>query len=43
MVMIAYAFLQHQRLRQAKREKRIDHGPQQPTVSALRRAVIKTL
>jgi hypothetical protein len=41
--MIAYAFLQHQRLKQTKREKRIRNGPPQPTLPAIRRAVIKAL
>jgi hypothetical protein len=43
MTMIAYAFLQHQRLKQAKREKRIHPGPPQPTLPAVRRAVINAL
>jgi hypothetical protein len=43
MTMIAYAFLQQQRLKQAKRKKRIDRGPPQPTLPAVRRAVIKML
>jgi hypothetical protein len=43
MTMIAYAFLQHQRLKQAKREKRIQLGPPQPTLPAVRRAIIKAL
>ena len=42
MTMIAYAFLQHQRLEQAARKK-ILHGPPQPTLPAVRRAVIKAL
>ena len=43
MTMIAYAFLQHQRLKQAKREKSIVPGPPQPTLPAVRRAVINAL
>jgi hypothetical protein len=43
MTVIAYAFLQHQRLEQAKRKKRIQIGPPQPTLPAIRRAVIKAL
>jgi SRSO17 transposase len=43
MTMIAYAFLQHQRLQTAKREKkkrRVRRGPPEPTLPAVRRAVI---
>ncbi len=43
MTMIAYAFLQQQRLKEAKREKRILSGPPQPTLPAIRRTVIKAL
>jgi len=43
MTMIAYAFLQHQRLNKAKREKRKRHGPPKPTLPAIRRAVIASL
>jgi SRSO17 transposase len=43
MTMIAYAFLQHKRLKQAKREKKIHRGPPQPTLPAVRRAIIKAL
>ena len=43
MTMIAYAYLQYQRLKQTKREKEIDQGPPQPTLPAVRRAIIKML
>jgi SRSO17 transposase len=43
MAMIAYAFLQYQRLKAAKPEKRIHCGPPEPTLPAVRRAVIKAL
>jgi SRSO17 transposase len=43
MTMIAYPFLQHQRLNQDRREKRIHHRPPQPTLPTVRRAVIKAL
>ena len=43
MTMLAYAFLQSQRLGQAEREKRFAHGPPQPTLPAARRAVIDAL
>ena len=43
MTMIAYAYLQYQRLKQTKREKKIDEGPPQPTLPAVRRAIIKML
>jgi hypothetical protein len=43
MTMIAYAFLQHQRFEQAKRGKKIHRGPPQPTLPAVRRAIIKAL
>jgi SRSO17 transposase len=32
MTMIAYTFLQHQRLKQTGREKRVHRGPPQPTL-----------
>jgi len=43
MTMIAYAFLQHQRLKEAQREKKNLFGPPQPTLPAVRRAVINAL
>lgn len=43
MTMIAYAFLQHQRLKQVKREKNNPSRPPQPALPAVRRAVIKAL
>ena len=43
MTMIAYAFLQHQRLNKAKREKRKRPGPPKPTLPAIRHAVIAAL
>jgi hypothetical protein len=36
MTMIAYGFLQQQRLKQAQRQRRIDRGPPQPTLLARR-------
>ena len=43
MTMIAYAYLQSRRLAEASGGKRIRHGPPQPTLPAIRRAVIATL
>ncbi|MDQ0137668.1 SRSO17 transposase [Neorhizobium galegae] len=46
MAMIAYAFLQHRRLQNVAREKkkrRIRRGPPEPTLPAVRRAVINAL
>jgi len=43
MTMIAYAFLQSRRLKQAKREKRIQGPPPQPTLPAIRAAIIAAL
>jgi hypothetical protein len=43
MTMIAYAFLQHQRLKQAKREKKNPSRAAAPTLPAVRRAVINAL
>jgi SRSO17 transposase len=40
MTMIAYAFLQHRRLAAAKRKKRIAGPPPQPTLPAVRRAIL---
>ncbi|GLK72305.1 hypothetical protein GCM10017643_24210 [Ancylobacter dichloromethanicus] len=40
MTMIAYAFLQSRRLKQAKREKRSKGPPPQPTLPAIRAAII---
>src|SRR6185312_9873766 len=39
MTMIAYAFLQHRRLAKAKRGKRIDGPPPQPSLPAVRHAI----
>jgi SRSO17 transposase len=43
MTMIAYAYLQSRRLAEASGEKRIAGGPPQPTLPAIRRAVIAIL
>jgi hypothetical protein len=43
MAMIAYAFLQHLRLAAASGEKRISAGPPQPTLPAIRKAVVAAL
>jgi SRSO17 transposase len=43
MTMIAHAFVQHQRLHKVGREKMQRHGPPQPTLPAIRRAVIAAL
>jgi len=43
MTMIAYAFLQHRRLGQANGKKTIRAGPPQPSMPAVRRAVIAAL
>src|SRR5262249_48867024 len=40
MTMIAYAFLQHRRLKTARRKKRINGPPPQPTLSAVRQAIV---
>src|SRR5450631_1221727 len=40
MTMIAYAFLQHRRLAKARREKRINGPPPQPSLPAVRHAII---
>jgi len=40
MAMIAYAFLQHLRLAAASGGKRISAGPPQPTLPAIRKAVV---
>jgi hypothetical protein len=40
MTMIAYAFLQHRRLAQTARKKRIDGPPPQPSLPAVRHAII---
>lgn len=40
MTMIAYAFLQHRRLAKARRKKRINGPPPQPSLPAVRRAII---
>jgi hypothetical protein len=38
--MIAYAFLQHRRLAQAGRKKRINGPPPQPSLPAVRQAIV---
>ncbi len=43
MNMIAYAFFQSRRLNQAKREKRFQGSPPQPTLPAIRAAIITRL
>jgi SRSO17 transposase len=40
MTMIAYAFLQHRRLAQAGRKKRINGPPPQPSLPAVRQAIV---
>ena len=40
MTMIAYAFLQHRRLAAAIGEKRVTRGPPQPTLPAIRKALV---
>jgi SRSO17 transposase len=40
MTMIAYAFLQHRRLTTARREKRINGPPPQPSLPAARHAIV---
>jgi hypothetical protein len=42
MTMIAYAFLQHRRLKTARREKRIKGPPPQPTLPA-RQAIFELI
>jgi hypothetical protein len=39
--MIAYAFLQHRRLAATARKKRIDGPPPQPTLPAVRHAILE--
>ena len=41
MTMIAYAFLQHRRLAAARRKKRISGPPPQPTLPAVRHAILE--
>ncbi len=41
MTMIAYAFLQHRRLATARRKKRINGPPPQPTLPAVRQAILE--
>jgi SRSO17 transposase len=43
MTMIAYAFLQHRRLAQAGRKKRINGPPPQPSLPAVRHAIVELL
>jgi len=40
MTMIAYAFLQHRRLTNRRREKKINGPPPQPSLPAVRRAIL---
>ena len=43
MTMIAYAFLQHRRLKTARREKKINGPPPQPTLPAVRHAILELI
>jgi hypothetical protein len=43
MSMIAYAFLQYRRLKTARREKRISGPPPQPTLPAVRQAIVELI
>ncbi len=43
MIMIAYAFLQHRRLTQAKRGKKINGPPPQPSLPAVRHAIVNLI
>src|SRR5450830_785084 len=43
MTMIAYAFLQHRRLTQAGRKKRINGPPPQPSLPAVRHAIVELI
>ena len=43
MTMIAYAFLQYRRLKTARREKKIDGPPPQPTLPAVRQAILELI
>ena len=43
MTMIAYAFLQHRRLKTARREKEINGPPPQPTLPAVRQAILELI
>jgi SRSO17 transposase len=43
MTMIAFAFLQHQRLKQPRGGKRIAGPPPQPTLPAIRQAILDAL
>ena len=40
MAMIAYAFLQHRRLKKVRRGKKINGPPPQPTLPAVRHAIV---
>ena len=40
MTMIAYAFFQHRRLKKVERKKRINGPPPQPTLPAIRHAIV---
>jgi SRSO17 transposase len=43
MTIVAYAFLQHRRLAQAGRKKRINGPPPQPTLPAIRHAIVSLI
>ena len=43
MTMIAYAFLQYRRLKTARREKKINGPPPQPTLPAVRQAILELI
>jgi hypothetical protein len=43
LTMIAYAFLQHRRLAQAGRKKRINGPPPQPSMPAVRHAIVELI
>jgi SRSO17 transposase len=43
MTMIAYAFLQHRRLAQAGRKKRINGPPPRPSLAAVRHAIVELI
>jgi hypothetical protein len=43
MTMIAYAFLRYRRLKTARQEKRINGPPPQPTLPAVRQAILELI
>jgi hypothetical protein len=43
MTMIAFAFLQHRRVKKAKRKKSINGPPPQPSLPAVRHAIVKLI